>query len=185
MDWQTRKTIGDRHEERVMHELEARGWSVQSVGQGTYPEAVRRALCRTDSPLRQFPDIIAARGLAVVAIDAKTSMPSSASGRYAISTKCLAAGLQFQGQNTDIPLYYVFGDLTVLTPAEIACYPSVAQRAGSGAYVMISTERAHHFEEIFGSARGQRAAARTPSKPILAGRGSSIDPVARGTNRTG
>lgn len=151
-DWQARKAVGDRHEQRVMRELALRGWAVQAVGQGSYPEAIRQALRRTDSPLRQFPDILAARGPAVVAIDAKTSMPGAASGRFAVSRTCLTAGLQFQGQNIDVPLYYVFGDLAVLTPAEIACYPREVEHAGGGSYVLIRTDRAHTFDEVFGHA---------------------------------
>jgi hypothetical protein len=150
MDWQARKAVGDRHEETVMRELALRGWAVQAVGQGSYPEAIRQALRRTDSPLRQFPDILAACGPAVVAIDAKTSMPGRVSGRFAVSRKCLTAGLQFQGQNIDVPLYYVFGDLTVLTPAEIACYPNDVEHADRGAYVLIRPDRAHTFDEVFG-----------------------------------
>ena len=150
VEWRDRRAIGDRHEQRVMHELSVRGWSVHACGQGTYPVEIRHALSRTDSALRQFPDMIAARGAAIVAIDAKTKMPSTTSDRYAISVKCVTAGLQFLGTNAPVPLYYVFGNLTVLTPAEVAFYGSNAQRATTGSYYLVQTHRAHPFDEVFG-----------------------------------
>ncbi|GGU46141.1 hypothetical protein ACH4HG_41065 [Streptomyces coeruleorubidus] len=54
--WQDRKAVGDAHERRVAAALRARGWTVHPCGQGTYPPAVRDALRRTRSALRQFPD---------------------------------------------------------------------------------------------------------------------------------
>ncbi|AVZ77033.1 hypothetical protein SLUN_37530 [Streptomyces lunaelactis] len=97
-------------------------------GRGTYPTAIQNALRLTSSALRQFPDLIAARGPDPIAIDAKTRMPSTTTNRYAISCKCLLAGLQFLGLYAPVPLYYVFGDLTVLTPPEAMHYPSNATR---------------------------------------------------------
>ena len=52
-DWNERLRVGVAHEQRVMRELIARGWTVQPTGQGTYPAAIREAL----SP-RFLPDEI-------------------------------------------------------------------------------------------------------------------------------
>ena len=162
-DWQHRKDIGDQHERRVMDELQRRGWFVHACGQGTYPPAIQRALSRTDSALRQFPDILAALESTVVAIDAKTRMPSSTSSRYAVSRRGINAGLQFQGLNPQIALYYVFGDMTVLTPAEVACYAGETRSFTSGAYFLIRTGRAHRFDDVFGRAVEQRSTFKTAS----------------------
>lgn len=56
----------------------------------------------------------------------------------------------FLGTNEPMPLYYVFGDLTVLTPAEVMHYCSVSLRHPGGAYYLVSTRYAHPFSEVFG-----------------------------------
>jgi hypothetical protein len=160
-EWGERKATGDRHEQQVTQELQRRGWEVHPAGQGTYPSAIRHALTRTTSPLRYFPDLIAARGEDVVTIDAKTSMRSTSSGRFAISCKCVTAGLQYMGTHAPVPLLYVFGDLTVLTPAEVAYYTRHGRRAHTGAYYLVNTSTAHHFDDVFGpdtAARGNQRA---------------------------
>jgi Holliday junction resolvase len=156
--WQDRKAIGDAHEQRVAAALRARGWTVHPCGQGTYPPAVRDALRRTRSALRQFPDLIAARGADLITIDAKDRMPSTDTDRYAISTDTVNAGLLFTAAHAPTPLYYVFGDLKVLTPAEVVHYTVHALRHRSGVYHLVGTARAHRFDEVFGSA-GTAAAA--------------------------
>lgn len=156
--WQDRKAVGDAHERRVAAALRARGWTVHPCGQGTYPPAVREALRRTRSALRQFPDLIAARGSDLITIDAKDRMPSTDTDRYAISTDTVNAGLLFTAAHAPTPLYYVFGDLKVLTPAEVVHYTAHAIRHHSGAFHLVRTERAHRFDDVFGSA-GTAAAA--------------------------
>ncbi|MFJ1975299.1 hypothetical protein ACIO93_42525 [Streptomyces sp. NPDC087903] len=157
MQWQDRKAVGDLHEQRVANALRARGWTVHPCGQGTYPSQVREALRRTHSALRQFPDLIAARGEEIVTIDAKDHMPSARTNRYAISTTTINAGLQLTAVHAPTPLYYVFGDLKVLTPAEILHYTDHALRHSSGAYHLVSTHRAHPFDDVFGSAAARAA----------------------------
>ncbi|MCG5213356.1 hypothetical protein [Streptosporangium sp. KLBMP 9127] len=133
-----------------MTELQHRGWTVQLCGQGTYPAEIQRALRHCDSPLRQFPDMIAARGMDIVTIDAKDRMPSTHTDRYTISRKSVLAGLQFLGTNAPIPLFYVLGDLSVLTPPEVMHYGAAELRCPTGSYFFISTYRAHRFDEVFG-----------------------------------
>jgi hypothetical protein len=111
---------------------------------------VQRALGRSDSALRYFPDILAARGPDIVAVDCKARMSSTRTGRFAISRASLRAGLQFIGANAPLPLFYVFGDLTVLTPPEIMHYCSIGLRHPGGAYYLVSTLQAHQFDEVFG-----------------------------------
>lgn len=149
--WQDRKKVGDAHEQRVTDELQARGWTVQRCGQGTYPPAIRHALACTDSALRYFPDLIAARNGELVTIDAKDRMPSTHSDRYAIGTATLKAGLLFTATHAPTPLYYVFGDLKVLTPSEVHHYSIHTRHRPSGAWVLVATRKAHSFEEVFGA----------------------------------
>ncbi|MGW5348344.1 hypothetical protein [Streptomyces sp. NPDC004050] len=157
--WQERKDVGDTHEHRVAAALHARGWTVHTCGQGTFPPEIRQALASTASSLRWFPDLIAARAGEVVTIDAKDRMPSTTSDRYAISATAANAGLLFTATHAPTPLYYVLGDLKVLTPAEVLHYAEHARRHHSGAYHLISTHHAHRFDEVFGTPRPHVTAA--------------------------
>ncbi|MEU1134372.1 hypothetical protein ABZ383_31700 [Streptomyces sp. NPDC005900] len=155
--WQHRKQVGDTHEQRVTIALQRRGWTVQPCGQGTYPPRIQHALARTRSALRQFPDLIAARGGELVTIDAKDRMPSTHSTRYAISSATVNAGLVFTAAHAPTPLYYVFGDMRVLTPAEVLHYTAHALRHRSGAYHLVRTDHAHFFDDVFGRAIARAA----------------------------
>ncbi|MFG2754084.1 hypothetical protein [Streptomyces xanthophaeus] len=106
----------------------------------------------TRSALRQFPDLIAARGSELVTIDAKDRVPSTHSDRYAISTATVNAGLVFTAAHAPTPLYYVFGDMKVLTPVEVLHYTEHALRHRTGAYHLVRTNHAHPFDEVFGAA---------------------------------
>ncbi|MFF7366017.1 hypothetical protein [Streptomyces sp. NPDC008125] len=156
-NWQDRKNVGDLHEHRVANALRARGWTVHPCGQGTYPAPIRNALRHTRSALRQFPDLIAARDRDIITIDAKDHMPSTTTNRYAISTTTVHAGLQLTALHAPTPLYYVFGDLKVLTPAEVLHYTDHALRHTSGAYYLVNTRRAHPFDDVFGTSTAQVA----------------------------
>jgi hypothetical protein len=134
-----------------------RRWTVQPCGQATYPTAIQDALRRTRSALRQFPDLIAARGAELVTIDAKDRMPSTHSDRYAISAASVNAGLLFTATHAPTPLYYVLGDMRVLTPAEVLHYTVHALRHRSGAYHLVSSHQAHAFDEVFGLAATRAA----------------------------
>ena len=150
-DWLARKTIGDQHEHTVKNALEARGWTVHPCGQGTYPAPIQQALRHTPSALRYFPDLIAARGSELVTIDAKTRMPSTTSRNYAISHKCAVAGVQLMGVQVPVPLYYVLGDLHVLTPAEVLYDTFHTLRPTNGAYHLVSSRLALPFDDVFGT----------------------------------
>ncbi|MFD3729765.1 hypothetical protein [Streptomyces sp. NPDC058671] len=84
-------------------------------------------------------------------------MPSTDTGRYSSSTATLNAGLQLTAIHAPTPLYYVFGDLKVLTPAEVLHYTDHALRHSSGAYHLFSTHRAHPFNDVFGSVAARAA----------------------------
>ncbi|MER6237621.1 hypothetical protein ABT185_16375 [Streptomyces clavifer] len=84
-------------------------------------------------------------------------MPRTHSDRYAISTATLNADLFFTAAHAPTPLYYVFGDMKVLTPAEVLHYAQHAFRHHTGAYHLIRTDRAHPFGKVFASATTQVA----------------------------
>src|SRR6266566_1427819 len=100
---------GTAHEGRVASELEARGWTVTCWGQGILPELTRRAIRDARCKFAHFPDLVAARPGEIVAIDAKTVMQSTETGRYAVSRECVAFGVQFHAA-FGLPLFYVFGN---------------------------------------------------------------------------
>jgi Holliday junction resolvase len=156
--WPERIRIGELHEVRMVHELEARGWTAQRCGQGTFPAAIRAALRHTETALRRFPDMIAANGPDLIAIDAKTRMPSTDSDRYSVSRDSLRAGHQFQGANPDISFYFIFGDLHVLTPAEVSTHSTHSTRQHTGSYYFVDTRHAHTFDGVFGRANAARSA---------------------------
>ncbi|MGW0396050.1 GNAT family N-acetyltransferase [Streptomyces sp. NPDC003042] len=130
------------------------------------------------SALRQFPDLIAARGPELVTIDAKDRMPSTHSDRYAISTATLTAGLLFTATHDPTPLFYVFGDMKVLTPAETQHYTTHIRLHRSGAWALVSTQRAHEFQAVFGLPAALAACTRGMlGAPMwLGGVGSAVSP---------
>lgn len=160
--WHDRKEIGERHEQHVMAQLRRRGWQVHPFGQGTFPAAIQTALCTVDSAVRYLPDMIAARGPDVVMIDAKTSLQGS--GRYSVSVKCVTAGVHFTSVHAPVPLYFVFGDLTVLTPDEVMHYRRHSTLHRSGAYYVVTTSHAHPFDHVFGAA-AEGGSQRRPQPP--------------------
>lgn len=69
--FQQRKATGDAHERYVAEQLIERGWTVDFWGQGLLSRALQRALRGTDSSIRWFPDLIAAKAGDLVLIDRK------------------------------------------------------------------------------------------------------------------
>lgn len=156
MSWNQRKLVGDAHEMRVGGELAARGWDVDPWGQAILSESVRRAVSRTR--WKNFPDLVAARDGDLVAIDAKDRMSSAETGRYAISRECVSFGLQFVAA-FGVPIFYVFGNLGVLTPQEVMSYGNIGPRGMGGSYYLVNGRLAHQFDDVFGSPRLHEEAA--------------------------
>lgn len=151
--WAERKEVGDLHEQHVAEELTLRGWTVNPWGQGILTHPVRAVLRNTDSSLRWTPDLVAARGENVVLIDCKARMTSSASERHAVERAAVKAHLQYCAW-TDLPLYYVFDTLGVLTPHDVLSAGRIGPhtRVGSGApYYLVSSSLARPFDAVFGT----------------------------------
>lgn len=147
-NWHEQKQIGDVHEKRVGKELSDRLWAVDPWGQAILSEQVRRAVSRTR--WKNFPDLVAARDGDLVAIDAKDRMSSAETGRYAISRECVSFGLQFVAA-FGVPIFYVFGNLGVLTPQEVMSYGNIGPRGMGGSYYLINGRLAHQFDDVFGA----------------------------------
>lgn len=163
--WTERKHVGDLHEQRVAEELTVRGWHVNPWGQGVLTAPVRAALRATDSALRWTPDLVAARGEDLTLVDCKGRASSSATGRHAVERAAVRAHLQLTAW-IDLPIYYVFDDLTVLTAHDVLTAGRVGPhtRIGSGApYYLIDGGLADPFDSVFGRqvppARALRAVA--------------------------
>jgi Holliday junction resolvase len=149
-DFDDRLAAGEALERRIAAELEARGWTVTQWGQGILPTATRRAIREARSSFRYFPDLVASRPGEIIAIDAKDSMHSTQSGRYAVSRECVKFGIQFFAA-FGLRLFYVFGNLGVMCPTEITSYGQVGPRATGGAYFLVDGRLAHIFDDVFGS----------------------------------
>ncbi|MFF0747319.1 hypothetical protein ACFYVL_43760 [Streptomyces sp. NPDC004111] len=151
--FQQRKAIGDAHEQYVAEQLAERGWKVDFWGQGQLSRALQGALQKTDSSIRWFPDLIAARAKDIVLIDCKGSMTSRQTGRHAVERSAVLAHLQLVAW-TQLPVYYVFDDLDAWTPHDVltAGRQGPHSVAGSGApYLLISTRGAGRFDDLFGT----------------------------------
>lgn len=162
--WKQRKAVGDALEQIVAEELTLRGWTVNPWGQGILTAPVRGALHRTDSSLRWTPDLVAARGEIVAFVDCKGQMTSGTTNRHCIERAAVRAHLQLAAL-TELPVYYVFDGLGVLTPHDVLMAGRVGPHTtvGSGApYYLIGTALDRAFDDIFGAherlAMGQLAA---------------------------
>ena len=147
--WTDRIAAGEAHERRVAEALRSAGWDVAPWGQGILPSRIRDALSRSESRWRHFPDLVAARDGDVVTVDAKDRMRSTQSDRYAVNRECVSFGLQFLAA-FGIPVFYVFGNLSVLTPTEVQTYGTLGPRVRGGAYYLVPARLGHHFEDVFG-----------------------------------
>ncbi|MFF9143893.1 hypothetical protein ACF1BN_03380 [Streptomyces sp. NPDC014861] len=115
-------------------------------------EPVRLALHHTSSSLRWMPDLIAAQGRQVVLIDCKSRMTSRASRRHVIERAAITAHLQLVAW-TQLPLYYIFDNLDLLTPYDALSYGQEGPRttAGSGTpYLLVPAGQSMPFEDVFG-----------------------------------
>jgi hypothetical protein len=149
--WEERKAVGDELERRVREELERRVWTVAEWGQAILPTTIREAVSQT--PWRNFPELVATRHGDLVAIDCKDRMHGTQSDRYAIKRDCVAFGLQFHAA-FGVPVFYVFGNLGVLTPQEVSSYGTIGPRGlrgRGGSYYLVSGRLGHRFDDVFGA----------------------------------
>lgn len=152
MTFEQRLAFGEAHEQHVAEELTLRGWEVSRWGQGILGPQTRQALRHTDGSFRWQPDLVAARDDIVVMIDCKCRMTSKATDRHAVERAAVKAHRLLIAAD-DLPLYYVFDDLGVLTPDDVLAAGRLGPhtRLGSGApYYLVSTTVARPFDDLFG-----------------------------------
>jgi hypothetical protein len=152
--WAARKAVGDDHEGRVRLEIERRGWTVAPYGQGILPEQVRNALRLTDSTMRWDPDFVAAHGSTLCLVDAKSSMRGDDAWTYTISRKAVRAHLRMWVE-LDLPVFYVFSNLGVATPAEVLQFCRLTTVGEAGGYLSFPAGRPRPFDDVFGSPPGE------------------------------
>lgn len=155
--WSERKVVGDALERRVKHELESRGWTAAPYGQALLPEPIVRALQCTESKMRWDPDIVASQGSTICLIDAKAAMRGDEARTYTVSRKALRAHMRMW-VDLDLPIYYVFSNLGVATPAEVMQFCNLARLGDAGGYVSFGCGLPRPFDEVFG----------TPAMPSIA-----------------
>lgn len=148
--WHERKAVGDDLERRIREELERRGWTAAPYGQGILPDPIRRTLGSTNSNMRWDPDIIAVHGSTACLIDGKSSMRGEDARVFHLSRKALAAGLRIWIER-DLPVYYVFANLGVATPAEVMQFCGLSTVGAAGGYVTFAAGAPRPFDEVFGS----------------------------------
>lgn len=146
--WAERKTAGDHLEERVRAELGVRGWMVDLLGQGAMSEPVTAVLGRTKSPLRFLPEFIAARKGELCLIDCKGRI-SPHTGRHSISRSAVQAHLAMRTL-FDLPIYYVFETLGVMTPFDVQRFADTRVGGRGGSYFLVSAAEARPFDAFFG-----------------------------------
>lgn len=155
--YRQRKAIGDAHEERVADELTRRGWTVAPCGIGHLHQEIIDALTLTSSPRRWEPDLIAARGLDVVYIDAKGSKDSGHKDRRFVNRDCVMNQISLHALGY-LPVYYVFGNLEVSSPYEMYSRGKFEEHSpvgSGGAYYSISTAHCRSFDGLFGKPQGR------------------------------
>jgi hypothetical protein len=144
-----RKAAGDEHEDRVREQLEKRGWTVSPYGQRILAEEIRRALKRTESPARWDPDFVVACGSTIRYVDAKGSLRGMNADLNFISRRALEAHRRLQSDR-DIPVFYVFGDLGVMTPDEVLRAAEVERLGTAGGYLSVPRDASRKLDDVFG-----------------------------------
>lgn len=157
--YRQRKAIGDAHEGHVAAELTRRGWTVAPSGIDKYPPEITEAFTLTNSPRRWEPDLIAARGLEIVYIDAKGSKDSGHKDRRFVNSRCVMSqiGLHALGY---LPIYYVFANLEVSSPYEMYSRGKFEEHSpvgSGGAYYSISAAHCRSFDALFGKSQARPA----------------------------
>ncbi|GHB85076.1 hypothetical protein GCM10010347_65050 [Streptomyces cirratus] len=137
---------------RSAEELTARGWSVNAWGQGVLTQPIQAALRKTDSSLRWTPDLLAARDDHLAMIDCKSSMTSRSTRRHAIERAAVRSHFHLVAW-TELPIYYVFDNLDVLTPYDALTAGQAGPHSisGSGApYLLVPVTLCRAFDSTFG-----------------------------------
>jgi hypothetical protein len=160
-NWAQRNTTGAELEWRVGAALIARGWSIDIYGQGAMKQEIREALHTGTSGLRWNPDLIAVRGREVKFVDCKASLQPRPTGRHAIEQAAVSSHNQIIAV-FDVPVFYVFEDMTVLTPRDVLSFGEHGKPSTNGSgqpYYLVDARHGHAFDTVFGARLSLAAAA--------------------------
>lgn len=145
--------VGAELEWRVGAELIARGWSVDPYGQGAMSQEIREAMRGGSSSLRWNPDLIVGRGNCVRLVDCKASLQQRPTGRHAIESAAVRAHNQIVAV-FDVPVFYVFDGLHVLTPHDVLSHGELGKPSAHGSgqpYYLVDARFGQQFDTVFGS----------------------------------
>jgi hypothetical protein len=142
---------GERWELRVRSGLQARGWDVELFGTELLTDAARAWLQATPTALRWLPDLIARRGVDVIAIDPKYGGLGNHDA-HTIETASVRAGLGFE-RWTGLPELFVFPDGCVCPPEIANRYGTEGRFRGKGSgtpFLLVPCAKCLRVENVFG-----------------------------------
>ena len=128
-----RHTAGIAHERQLIDRLQHEGWLVAAWGLGVLPRPMRALITNQTTPLRNWPDLIAARGNATRIIEAKSRRATTNTPNHAIQNDSLE---HLQALETiGLPVVIVWHDFTVNKPSNLRPFhrdDNPTNTAGSG-----------------------------------------------------
>lgn len=150
--------IGRQHEHRVLQVLRDRGWDAEVFGQSLLSDDMSNTLRRVDSPVRWMPDIIAGKNIGgrqrIVYVEAKGGRRYRDTGNHDLEIASLDAAekwVSFAGDHC--PVFFIFDDLGVTTPADVRdhCRQGTYRGNGSGTpFVLFPTTICRPIDTVFG-----------------------------------
>jgi hypothetical protein len=150
--WALRKQRGDAHEKRVAEELEKHGWEVNKWGQALLTPKILAAFQSNRTGMCWTPDFVVARGERLACVDAKGNMTSDGRDVHFVERGAVDAHMRHficYGVQT----FYVFGDLSVITPNEVVLHGRIRRGSlnGSGKpCYTVPVQAARPFGAVFG-----------------------------------
>lgn len=150
---QLRKAVGDQHEQRVREWLTERGWEVNDWGQGILGPVALDALWVHRGGMCWTPDFVVARSGKLAKVDAKGSMTSTFRDSHFVEYDAVDAHMR-EFVDYKVPIFYVFDDMSVLTPMEVIQRGRVRRGSlrGSGKpCYSIPVAAARPLDDVFGA----------------------------------
>jgi hypothetical protein len=154
--YEIRKHLGHKHEEHITNELRTRGWRVAPYGMGTHRPLQQALISASNSPLRYEPDLLASPIIAperAMLIECKAQFRLDTDS-IAINEQCVRAQVAQMG-TSQLPIWYVFSDLTCCTPGDVLTFGRVL-RSDSDPFYLMPRAQTRTFDSIFGKAPVQQ-----------------------------
>lgn len=161
--YRQRKSVGDKHEQRVRKEFERRGWEVNNWGQGLLGPATVAALKFSPNGMKWAPDFFVARGNETVFVDAKGSTQPVSKFRdsYFVERSAIDAHIKLFA-SMDVSVFYVFDDLKIINAIDAKRHgrlrKGLLRGSGTPCY-SIPTQACRSLDDVFGGTAQERGAA--------------------------